>query len=334
MALTDQQYNEIMRVLTDRKNAALREQSARQEAVYEILPAIRVYTEKIADLSSREVLSRIKKEAESAERLRTERTALINKKKKLLEDAGYSGDYLEIHYHCDRCRDTGYADGEKCGCLKQLESEILNRESGLPALMERENFSTLDPEIYDKYRDIEELAPKKITQYEYMNANVIGRVKKYVREFEDPGSHNILMFGPAGTGKTFLSNCIARALIEKQHTVVYERAGDMFGRMSRSAFSRTDDPEAAGLDKRAESCDLLIIDDLGTEFATEYTKARLFSIISNRLSHGLSTIISTNLSMNQICSVYGERVSSRFIGEYMLLPFYGADLRVMRRKGV
>ena len=109
---------------------------------------------------------------------------------------------------------------------------------------------------------------------------------------------------------------------------------NVFRSMSRAEFSRLPSPEDESLGDRINSCDLFILDDLGTEFATEYTKGRLFSIISNRLSRELSTIITTNMSMSQLKSQYGERVSSRFIGEYMLIPFYGRDLRTVISKEV
>ena len=335
MSLSREQHNEIMRIIDDRRFAALRAQSRREAALREELPAVGICIDNISRLSMEEAAARLRKDIQSADKLRQERLAAVAARKKLIKDAGYPADQLEVHYYCQRCGDTGYTGSTKCGCFKQLESELLNRESGLPAIMQRENFGTLDTHIYDRSTVIDELLPRRMTQYDYMTrrGGILDRIRGYVEDFEDGGSHNILMFGAAGTGKTFLSNCIARSLIDRQHSVSYSRAGDMFSRMSKSEFSRAGSPEAESISRREEECELLIIDDLGTEFATEFTRAKLFSVISNRLSHGTSTIISTNLSMNQLCECYGERVSSRFMGEYMLLPFYGADLRLSRKKG-
>ena len=333
MSISREHYNEIMRVISGRHFAAIREKNLRHDEVYAAIPAFDRYDEMLSELRTRETEARLHKNTEEAGKIKSERMELSEKKKRLLISGGYPADYLDVHYYCSACGDTGFIGSEKCGCFKQLESQMLNRESGLPALMERENFSTFDMRVFDNIRPVDELLPRSITQYEYMKGHVLTNIRKYLDSFESEGSHNILMFGPAGTGKTFLCNCIAKALIERQHSVVYERAGDMFAAMSRAEFSKDGTEEAEILNQRVKNGELLILDDLGTEFSTEYTRSRLYSIISDRLSYGLSTIISTNLSMNQICSGYGERISSRFMGQYMLLPFYGADIRVMKNKG-
>ena len=139
---------------------------------------------------------------------------------------------------------------------------------------------------------------------------------------------SIFLYGPAGTGKTFLMNCISRELIDAQHTVVYLTAADLFDLFYRDSAQRGMDQAAQAAVSGLMKAELLLIDDLGTEFSSDFTVSRLFAVISNRLSAGLSTIISTNLSLNQISAVYGERLASRILGEYLLLPFYGRDLRL------
>ena len=334
MSLSREQYDEIMRIISGRHQAAVRNSNLRQEELKSKLPEVADLNERIADLCLREAEARIRKNAGLAESLLKERRELVGKRNMLMKEAGYPEDYGSLKVYCEICGDTGYAGNEKCGCFKELESRILNRDSGLPALMEKENFSSFDMGIYDKNTYIEELKPREITQYDYMLKKVLPDIERYLEDFDGKSGRNILMFGPAGTGKTFLSNCIAKELIERRYSVVYERAGDMFRSMSRAEFSRLPSPEDESLEDRINSCDLFILDDLGTEFATEYTRGRLFSIISNRLSRELSTIITTNMSMSQLKSQYGERVSSRFIGEYMLIPFYGRDLRTVISKEV
>ncbi len=333
MSLTREQYNEIMSVINTRRNDAYKRQSRRQEEAEKQIPALRVCNEEIAGVSVKEAEARIRGGKADPEELRRQRRKLVEKKHRLLEERGLGADYLDIHYTCSLCGDTGYIGSSKCGCFKKLESELLNREAGLPSMLERENFGTFDPYIFDDTEPLEELLPRRITQYEYMTGNIMDQIRDFIDGFEDCSSRSILMMGPAGTGKTFLGNCIAKALMDRQHSVMYERAGEMFELYSGQYFSKTRDEAAEARIRRIETCELLIIDDLGTEFSTDFSRSKLYSVISNRLSAGLSTIISTNLSLNQLSSIYGERVTSRLIGEYILLPFYGSDLRVRKTGG-
>ncbi|MDO5140808.1 MAG: ATP-binding protein [Eubacteriales bacterium] len=327
MSLTRDQYNELMRVLGKRRSDAYIQQSRRQEEVERQIPAVRVYNERAAELSLMEVEAGFGRNGADTAGLRQERRELARKKRELLKNAGFGEDYLDIHYSCMECRDTGYIGNEKCGCFKKLESQLLNKDAGLPARFERENFASFDPYVFDDSEPIEEFLPKRITQYEYMTGSVMDKVRDFIDGFGYDDPQSILMTGPAGTGKTFLSSCIAKTLIDRQHTVVYERAGEMFEMFGRLLFSRRSSEADESRAERVENCELLIIDDLGTEFITEQTRSKLFSLISNRLSAGTSTIISTNLSLNQLSGIYGERVTSRFVGEYILIPFYGTDLR-------
>ena len=333
MALTREQYDEIMRVLSDRRSAALARQQERQEAVESRLPALRDYNEKIAALSRQEVEARLHKEGGRVRELQAARHRLVAEKEKLLRDAGIDPDYAKVEYYCGICKDTGFYGNAKCGCMRQLESELLNREAGLPELLARENFSTFDLDAFDDRQPLPELMPGiRITQREYMRSDILPVIRQFLVEFEEPGNHNILMIGPPGTGKTFLCNCIAKRLIERQHTVMYERADRLFSLMTKEHFAREKDETTQQRLERTGSCRLLVLDDLGTEFMTEYTKTELFSLISNRLSAGLSTIISSNLTLNQIKNIYSERISSRLMGEYQLLRFFGADLRTTRKQ--
>lgn len=327
MSLSREQYNEIMRVISQRHSNAYNRLRSKQEEVEGQLPAIRVYNEQISELSVRRLKAGLGRGTDDAAELDARIGELKEKKRRLMTDAGYAEDDLELHFYCDKCKDTGYVGNEKCSCFKRLETELLNRESGLPALLARDNFGSFRFDIFDNSREIEELKPKRVTQLDYMRSTVMQSVKDFIDGFDHKKGSNILMIGAPGTGKTFLSNCIAKALIDSRHTVLYERANDLVDAFSSRDFKRGDYDKAAGRIDRVNDCELLIIDDLGTEFTNDYSKSRLFEVIEGRLSRGLSTIISTNLSLNQLRAVYGARITSRFIGGYTLLPFYGTDLR-------
>lgn len=327
MPLKREQYNEIMRVINDRHNTAVRLRDKHREEIFNRFPAFVKYDEEAAELRSSLVADRLKKNTDEAEIKKERIRDLAQKRQELLRDAGYASDYLEIKHFCPKCADSGYIGNQKCTCFKLLETELLNKEAGLPADMNRENFKTLDLNKYDDKEPLKELESKKmITQREYIKTVVLPGIKKYIEEFEEDGSHNIFMFGPSGTGKTFLTSCIAKELTKNQHSVLYLRAGELFSRLEKLHFSRNANDDE--LLEKLDECELLILDDLGTEFSTEYTISELYNIISDRLSHGLSTIISTNLAMSQIRSRYDERIMSRFVGQYILMPFYGRDLRV------
>ena len=150
-----------------------------------------------------------------------------------------------------------------------------------------------------------------------------------LRRFIENGANaNMIFYGPSGTGKTFLSNCIAREAIERCKSIVYESAAEMFERFSKDSFQRSEDEALSGRIREIYDCELLIIDDLGTELASAFTNSRLFMLLSHRLKTGSSTIISSNLSMNQMSQIYGERIVSRLMESYVLIPFYGNDLRL------
>ena len=167
---------------------------------------------------------------------------------------------MEMQYHCPCCRDTGFADGKKCRCFRQMEIQVLYDQSNIREVLERENFDTLSMEYYDRERIDGRVG---MTVYDYMSM-VIGECKTYVENFgREKGS--ILFTGSTGCGKTFLSNCIARELLRQCYSVVYLTATDMFDILSESRFGGRDGEEVRDRAAYILDCGLLIIDDLGTE---------------------------------------------------------------------
>ena len=329
MALTREQYNRIMRVYDERRMQADAELEKRKAEVYAAVPAIDECSRQIANNALKETRALLSGDRGQAGTIHQETLRLIDEKRELLLSHGYDADYLEPRYQCSICRDTGYVGSEKCSCLKKLESEVIYLSSGLPAILNKENFDTFDLDVFDDEAKIRELLPNLvITQRAYMEEIVLPKVQSFMSSFFGRCEGNLLMTGPSGTGKTFLSNCIAREAIERCKSIVYESAAEMFERFSKDSFQRSEDEALSGRIREIYDCELLIIDDLGTELASAFTNSRLFMLLSHRLKTGSSTIISSNLSMNQMSQIYGERIVSRLMESFVLIPFYGSDLRL------
>ena len=226
-----------------------------------------------------------------------------------------------MQYHCPDCKDTGYIDSEKCHCLKQKIINQMYQQSNLREILDAENFSTLSYQYYDD----ENMEKMKIA---------IERCKKFTENF-DKSFENILLCGTVGIGKTFLSNCIAKEILDQGHSVLYLSAFQLFDLMAKYAFSGTAQKEDAFAKQYPHifDSDLLIIDDLGTELTNNFTLAGFFLVINERLLRKKSTLISTNLSPEEILTTYTERTASRIISNYTMLRLYGSDIRLRKKLG-
>ena len=326
MALSNSQYNAIMRVYNKRQFQNKRDQDERIREIYEKIPQVEALNDEIAASMAQAGRKKLQGDEEGVKALKQEAEALKNQKLRYLERNGYPTDYMQMRYHCPVCRDTGYVDGKKCRCFRQMEIEILYDQSNIREVLERENFDTLSMAYYDRER-IDERSGR--TVYEYMSM-VIEECHRFVENFgKEKGS--ILFTGSTGCGKTFLSNCIARELIRQYYSVVYLTATDMFDVLSESRFSGRDEEEARDKAAYILDCDLLIIDDLGTELINTFTASQLFYCINERMNRKKGTIISTNLALNRMQDEFTERVTSRIMSQYKVLPLLGEDIRLLRR---
>lgn len=326
MALSNSQYQAVMRIYNQRQFQNKREQDARIQEIYEKIPQVEALTDEITASMAEAGRRMILGDPEGAAAFKREAAMLKEQKAMYLKKNGYPVDYMEMKYRCSDCRDTGYQDGKKCHCFKRMEIEILYDQSNIREVLSRENFDTLSMEYYDR-----EHIDKKtgMTVLEYMTI-VIGECKEYVERFgEEKGS--ILFTGSTGCGKTFLSNCIARELIQRGFSVVYLTATDMFDVLSESRFGNRDEEEAKDRAAYILDCDLLIIDDLGTELINTFTASQLFYCVNERLNRKKGTIISTNLALNRLQDEFTERVTSRIMSQYKIFPLLGDDLRFVRR---
>ena len=257
--------------------------------------------------------------------IRAENEALQKVRTTLLDRLGYGPDALDEKFTCPRCRDTGWVDGRMCACLKELcAREQMAALTALLNLTDEQDFDKLRFDIYSDQPWNGKRSPRENME------RVAGVCESYARQFPGFESKNLLLSGGTGLGKTFLSGCVAREVSNRGFSVVYDTAASLFAAFDRRRFARdTGESKQARDDaRRYLVCDLLILDDLGSEFNSPLTQATLYEVVNDRLQAGRHTIISTNLSMEQIAQRYTPQLFSRIGGMFRELTFYGDDLRL------
>ena len=239
---------------------------------------------------------------------------LMKKRKSVLKKLGYPEDYTDVKYSCEKCSDSGVADGKMCTCFREalLRENILS--SGIGKLIDRQSFENFNLESYDdETRDFME--------------SVYIIAKNYAKTFSKD-SKNLLLIGPTGTGKTHISTAIAKTVIEAGYEVLYDSVQSIMSAFEEDKFKSGYGPYESKGEKYLE-CDLLIIDDLGTEFISQFTLSCLYNLLNSRMNKGLATVISTNLEKNQLEKMYEDRIFSRICGvDTIQLAFYGNDRRI------
>ena len=322
MSLNNSQYNAIMRIYNQRQFQDKYEQDQRREEVYQKVPQIRQIEDEISSQAVRCARKLLDGDTSAKEELKQHIEDLREQKEVLLSAFGFPADYMEMHYACPECQDTGYVDGRKCRCFKKEEIRLLYSQSNIEEVLLRENFDSFSYEYYDDRVVIPEI---QMTVADYMR-QVHTWCKEYVENFEKKGG-NLIFTGSTGVGKTFLTNCIAKALIDQYQSVIYLSSNDLFDVFSKNKFHYDTEEEMKDMYQYILDCDLLIIDDLGTELNNTFVSSQLFYCINERLLRKKSTIISTNLSMTMLRDTYSDRISSRIISQYSIIPLYGDDIR-------
>lgn len=250
--------------------------------------------------------------------------ALQKKKIALLKKNGFTEDYLDETVTCKLCNDTGFIQGKRCTCHKMLISKYISKNSNLTEYMMKQKFENFDFSLFEKQEPTVDKALKLATV-------LCKKASDYAETFDTDGK-NLFLMGNSGTGKTFLSSCIANRALERGKTVYYQTAYKLFEMFENVKFQKDTDTDYSQIIDYVYNVDLLIIDDIGTEFITQYTAATFFDIINSRINNQKSTIISTNLSFEDLENIYGVRISSRIIGEYTVLCTFGQDLRHLKNK--
>lgn len=252
--------------------------------------------------------------------LKTENLNLRQEKMELLVAHGYPMDYMDLKFKCRKCNDTGFIAGKKCSCYNGHLAEIVYEESHFKELMKDNSFMTYDDSLFDD-KSVNPEYNKTVKQNMRDNLKMALR---YVSEFSIH-AENLYLYGPSGTGKTFLASCIARELLNEGNLVLYRTSAQLIDDIKDIKFR--DNKE---LENLVMNCELLIIDDLGTEMVSDLAKTEIFNLINIRLLHKKKMIISSNLKLENIRDKYSERLSSRIIGDFIFVPFFGEDLRLIK----
>ena len=284
------------------------QQRQRQQRVYQQCPELESIQREIRGTMGEIIASALRRGTDPLPAIRVIRDknlSLQKRRAELLAQLGYPEDYLSEKPRCPLCGDTGYRGDGLCSCLKKYYAQEQIRELSRMLDIGSQSFDTFELDWYSPDR---------------------GSLPRSPRE-------NLLLFGAPGLGKTFLSACIARVVSEDGFSVVYDTAGHVFSQFESAKFRRDDDGDTAGEDvERCMNCDLLILDDLGTEMTTSFVQSALYQLINGRLLTGRSTVISTNLDPEELSRRYGAPLLSRLEGEYQLLPFVGMDIRRLKRE--
>lgn len=329
MGISNTQYRDIMFRYdqTRMKNQRLLDQ--RYETLFREIPELESIQNEIMNLSlqqARKELIHPEEETDAAvAEYNQRRKKLLDKKTSLLLTHNYPADYLNTIYNCPDCRDTGYIDNRPCHCLKHAETLALYESSNLMEILNAENFSTFD-EMY--YNDSEVNDNISLTPRQNI-LKVRDICMDFIRHFDD-SYDNLLFYGPTGVGKTFLTHCIAKQLLDTSHTVIYLTSLQLFDILEKNKFNKEDAYTSNEQISYILNSELLIIDDLGTELVNSFTASQLYYFIEERHIHRRSTIISTNLSFQELRDRYSERIFSRFTGYYNFYMIVGEDIRIKK----
>ena len=324
MALSNAQYDEIMRGYQNRQLSNRHLTQERQNAVFAKIPQLKSINDQIASLSVDAARKKLTDDHNGYQLLKEKIKDLKEEKTFLLQCHGLDETMFEPVYTCADCKDTGYINGEKCHCFKQEVINVVYSQSNIKNILNQENFSHF---TYEYYSD-EEINPTTgLSSLDTAN-RAVEECLHFIKDFDNKPK-NLFFYGNTGVGKTFLSNCVAKELLERGNSVIYFTAFQLFDILSKGVFDR--DADAIKAHQNIFDCDLLIIDDLGTEFANSFTTSQLFLCVNERLLRQKSTIISTNLNLNQMVDMYSERTLSRISSNYTLIHLFGDDIRIQKK---
>ena len=318
-----------------KRNTAIEKANKRKEEIYNKHPRLQEIDDELNNLSFRTAREVLKTSNTSLlEELKHRKNLLVKERTSILSELRINSSYFEPHYECEKCKDTGYITNDfntvMCNCLKQRLYDIKYNTYNTYDIRNHsfQDFSTaLYSNTIDKEKYLFNISPRDNME------NIKKIAQRFIKNFDNPEEKNLLFTGNTGLGKTFLSQCIANEMLKLNKTVLYQTAPIMINSIIDYRMGKK---TSFDLLNNILNVDLLVIDDLGTEGMNSMKFSELFSVLNSRLlnqkDHITKTIISTNLSLNNLAEMYGERIISRLIGSYNICVFFGDDIR--RKKAI
>ena len=316
MAMNNARFEAIMREYDKLQLQNQYELNKRFEEVYAKLPEYQTLEESVSTISASYGRKYIDGDLTAKDQLKKELDQIVKKKQQLLIQNGFPADYLELQYTCPICKDTGYIEQKKCACLQNKIFSVLYEQSNIAHFLKTNNFNTLSEKFYqgedlEHFRDAVALCHNMIDHFQ-------------------TNKMNLLLYGNVGVGKSFLSCCIAKELLDKGYSVLYFSSSQLFDALAEETFQKDSKENLYTTKEDIYNCDLVVIDDLGTEITNSFVFSSLFSLINERILRGKSTIISTNLALKDLRDIYSDRIFSRISTNYKLCKLSGPDIRIKK----
>lgn len=313
MGYSHDTYRAALKIIRDNAKQKESRYNAELAAVYAQIPELEKIDLTLSRIGSNAAIAALSGNFEGLENLKKESSVLTARKAEILRDAGIE----KPAFSCNMCSDTGYVNGSYCECVKRLAKQMTFENMSKQMPITTEKFENFDLKYYSDKPNADGLVPrKKMTE-------VLKIAKEYCINFGN-GSKNLLFMGNTGLGKTHISLSIASEIIEKGYGVIYGSAQNLFSEVEKEHFAYTGDTEKMDA---LLNVDLLVIDDLGTEFMSSFTQSVFYNIVNTRILNNHPTIINTNLSFAELEQRYTPRISSRFLGNYQMIKFFGTDIR-------
>lgn len=327
MGYNNRVYERADMELHRRRDRAEAEQKKRHEEAVKKIPRLLELEKEMADtgIAAVNAISLGGDARKYIEVLAKQNLAAQAERKRLLTEAGYPKDYLEMQFVCKKCEDNGLVSGIYCDCRATLLRTLAFSELSELSPVVSSSFESFDLDYYPKAADPE----TGISPYNRMK-EIFNFCKDYAEDF-DTSSPSLFLHGKTGLGKTHLSLAIAGLAVNQGFGVIYGSAQNLLTRLERERFSRSYE-SSGNAEQSLLECDLLILDDLGAEFSTSFTVSAIYNIINTRISRGMPVIINTNLTPEELEQKYSQRITSRIIGNYISLQFCGRDIRQLKKK--